>query len=502
MKFIFILFFCLASFTFSQTFENRLYQISTIDALLAGYYDGDKTIQDIKKHGDFGLGTFNGIDGEMIVYEGIIYQAKSTGEIIKVDNTNGVPFASVNFFNSDYDENIKNIKSYEDLKTFLDQYKACKNYPCAFMIEGDFNYIETRSAPKASKPYPPLVEHITKTQNIFKKSNIKGVLIGYYLPKYFAKFNVPGYHFHFLSDEKDFGGHVLQLAIKKASLSLDRLYDIDLALLQTKEFEKGNIKIGKDDLEKVEKYNNHALDKDYYKEILNLINEEIKNQLTKMDEKLKINSKKLSSVDITSNEAFKILEKICNKNQYAYDCSTIDTQGIIRQIAPKEYSNFIGADISKQEQIIRLHKNKKPVISNAIQTVEGFQAFDLEYPIFDNKNMFIGSISILTKPDFFAEIIKPKIKEDSVEVCIMQLDGKILYDINQEEIGKYLFEDDLYKQFPSLLKVGEEIVKNKTGESEYQFLDKQMKQVVKKKILWNTIKLHGTQFRITLAYKI
>ncbi len=502
MKIIFILSFCLVNLFFAQTLKNKLYQVSTIDALLAGYYDGDKTVQDIKSHGDFGLGTFNGIDGEMILYKGIVYQAKSTGEIIKVDNNIGVPFASVNFFDSDYDEKIKDIKSYEELKTFLNQYNICKNYPCAFKIKGEFSYIKTRSAPKASKPYPPLVKHITQTQNIFERNNIKGVLIGYYLPSYFAKFNVPGYHFHFLNEDKNFGGHVLQLAIKDASIFLDRLYDIDLALLQTKEFEKGEIKVGKDDLEKVEKYNNKAIDKDYYKEILKQINEEIKSQFTQMDEKLKITSKKLSSIDITSNEAFKILEKTCNKNPYAYDCSTIDTKGIIRQIAPKKYSNFIGENISKQEQIVRLHKNKKPVISNAIQTVEGFQGFDLEYPIFDNKNRFIGSVSILTKPDFFKEVIKQKIKEDSVEICIMQLDGKILYDYNKEEIGKYLFEDDLYKQFPSLLKVGENIVKNKKGESEYEFLDKKMKQTVKKRILWNTIQLHGTQFRITLAYKI
>lgn len=232
---------------------EKLYQVSTIDALLAGHYDGDKKVADIRSNGDFGLGTFNGIDGEMVVHDNVVYQVKSTGKVLKADNDIGVPFASVHFFKSDLSGSLKNIDSYKNLKVLLDDYKECKNYPCGFKIKGTFGYIKTRSAPKASKPYPPLVEHIVKTQNFFEEKNIKGTLIGYRLPKYFAKFNVPGYHFHFLSDDKKFGGHVLELSLQNAQMHLDKLYDLDIALLRMDEFEKGVLKVGNDDLEKVEK---------------------------------------------------------------------------------------------------------------------------------------------------------------------------------------------------------------------------------------------------------
>lgn len=232
---------------------EQLYQISTIDALLSGLYDGDLHVSDVQEHGDFGLGTFDGIDGEMIVYEGIVYQVLSTGSIVKADANKGVPFASVHHFLSDFNATLEEVKSYDALKLVLNSYTQCKNYPCAFKIQGTFNYVKTRSAPKASKPYPPLAEYITENQNFFTSENINGTLIGYALPEYFKKLNVPGYHFHFISDDKKFGGHVLELSLKNASLKLDRLFDLKLMLLRTSEFEKSTLQSEEDDLDEVEK---------------------------------------------------------------------------------------------------------------------------------------------------------------------------------------------------------------------------------------------------------
>src|SRR5512137_1292807 len=58
-----------------------LYQVSTIDALMQGVFDGVEPVAELKKHGDFGIGTFDALDGEMIVLDGIVYQAKADGHI-------------------------------------------------------------------------------------------------------------------------------------------------------------------------------------------------------------------------------------------------------------------------------------------------------------------------------------------------------------------------------------------------------------------------------------
>ena len=232
--------------------QSPLYQISTIDALLSGLFDGSHTVRDVREHGDFGLGTFDGIDGEMVMLHGEVYQVKSDGSIIVADEQMGVPFASVHFFHSSDSRAVSSLGSYAQLKTALDGYGQCRNYPCAFKLTGRFAYVKTRSAPKATKPYPELAEHISKKQNFFIADDVEGTLIGYKLPDYFEMFNVPGYHFHFLSHDRSFGGHVLEVQIESAVLKVQRLNDIEVSLLRTEAFEKSDLESSDDALDIVE----------------------------------------------------------------------------------------------------------------------------------------------------------------------------------------------------------------------------------------------------------
>ena len=231
----------------------ELYQISTIDALLAGIYEGDFNVSDVASHGNFGLGTFDGIDGEMIVHNGIVYQVLYTGEVREANLSTGVPFASAHNFLADKTAYLSKIHTYDALKITLNTYAQCKNYPCAFKIHGTFDYIKTRSEQKASKPYPPLAEYISQNQKFFTANNISGTLIGYALPKYLENLNVAGYHFHFISDDLSFGGHVLELSLADATMQLDRLFKVNLALLRTPEFENSTLESAKNDIDKVEK---------------------------------------------------------------------------------------------------------------------------------------------------------------------------------------------------------------------------------------------------------
>lgn len=236
-----------------QASGNRsLYQISTIDALLSGIYDGSSTVGELKTHGDFGLGTFDAIDGEMVVSEGVVYHVASDGNISVADNNVGVPFATVHFFAADTRAAFGAVQGYDALKARLDGFGECKNYPCAFKLTGRFSHVKTRSAPKATKPYPPLAEHVAATQNFFYADDVNGTLLGYKLPAYFEKFNVPGYHFHFISDDKRFGGHVLEVNLSEVQVAVQRLYDIDVALLRTDAFAEAELNSTVQALEEVE----------------------------------------------------------------------------------------------------------------------------------------------------------------------------------------------------------------------------------------------------------
>jgi acetolactate decarboxylase len=81
---------------------HTLFQTSTIDALLEGKYDGDVSFAQLEERGDFGLGTLNALDGEMIALEGNFYQVKADGRAYEIDKRTRTPFAVVTFSNRAY----------------------------------------------------------------------------------------------------------------------------------------------------------------------------------------------------------------------------------------------------------------------------------------------------------------------------------------------------------------------------------------------------------------
>ena len=215
--------------------KNALTQTSTIDALLAGVFDGNMTYNELLNYGDFGIGTFNQLDGEMLMLDGIVYQIKADGKIYKPDGNITTPFASVCYFSQDQLIEIKDVFSELELQGFLDKKNSKHNSIWAIKIQGHFTSIKTRSVPKQSKPYPPLSE-IAKTQPEFEATNINGTLIGFRSPSFIGGINFPGYHFHFISDDGSFGGHVLSFEIENGIVELDVIDRFQLLIPDQSEF--------------------------------------------------------------------------------------------------------------------------------------------------------------------------------------------------------------------------------------------------------------------------
>lgn len=236
-----------------QVNEDVLFQTSTIDALLEGVYDGDITFGELKEHGDFGLGTFNSLDGEMLELDGNVYQIKTDGIAYKVDDSMSTPFSVVTFFEPDEVIFLNQTMNNMQFPDYLESKFPTKNIIYAIKIKGNFDYIKTRSVPGQNKPYPKLVE-VTKNQSTFDFHNANGTIIGFWLPVYMNGINVPGYHFHFITDDRTAGGHVLEYIIGNSSIEIDYTSDFLMELPKTDDFYKVNLEEDKQaELEKVEK---------------------------------------------------------------------------------------------------------------------------------------------------------------------------------------------------------------------------------------------------------
>ena len=235
----------------SGTKTQELVQISTIDALLQGVYDGNTSLQTLSENGNFGIGTLNGLDGELILLDGNFYQVRDDGKIYQPELSACIPFASVTYFNPEKELQVEAL-SFIGLKTKIDSLMPGSNLFFGIKLSGNFKSVKTRSVPKQQQPYPPLVE-VTANQPEFEATNISGTLVGFYCPPYVTGLNVPDYHLHFLSDEKDFGGHLLAFELESGTLHLDQINNFKLKLPEDEHFLNTSLdKDLSDDLKQVE----------------------------------------------------------------------------------------------------------------------------------------------------------------------------------------------------------------------------------------------------------
>jgi len=223
----------------SSTRESRdvLYQTSTFNALLAGVFEGNITYRELKKYGDFGIGTFDSLDGEMIAMDGKFYQIKADGFAYDVDDEMKTPFALVTFFQTDNTFLLDKPMELKQIEEYLDNLLPTKNIILGIKIKGVFSYIKTRSVPRQNKPYPPIAE-VIKNQPVFEFHNVKGTMVGFRVPEYMNGINVTGYHLHFISEDGRKGGHVLEYTVKNAKAEIDYTHKLYLVLPENREFYK------------------------------------------------------------------------------------------------------------------------------------------------------------------------------------------------------------------------------------------------------------------------
>jgi acetolactate decarboxylase len=185
-----------------------LFQASTIGALLEGAYDGDLSFVELAAHGDLGLGTLNGLDGEMIALDGEFFRADVDGCVQRVPPTAKTPFAVVTWFEPEIETRLEGECSHAELLARLDQLMPRGASSCAIRLDGSFDLLRARSVPAQAPPYRPLAE-VVADQHVFELEHVVGTMLGFRFPAYAEGIEVGGYHLHFISEDRSRGGHVL-----------------------------------------------------------------------------------------------------------------------------------------------------------------------------------------------------------------------------------------------------------------------------------------------------
>ncbi len=214
--------------------QHSIFQVSTSGALVQGVYQAATTIGDVRRHGDFGLGTFVGLDGEGILLDGVSYRAGADGTVSEVPDSTPAPFWVATRFHADLSETLTDIQSWDDLCARLTALRPSENLLAAIRVEGVFDFIHVRVACKAEAG-ASLVE-ATSHQAEFKFESLEGTLVGFFTPAYARTINVPGYHLHLLSTDRQHGGHVLEVRAKSLRVALHSTNDLHVVLPENAAF--------------------------------------------------------------------------------------------------------------------------------------------------------------------------------------------------------------------------------------------------------------------------
>ncbi|HLK62929.1 MAG TPA: acetolactate decarboxylase [Bryobacteraceae bacterium] len=216
-----------------------LFQVSTLDALLQGVYSASFSGGQLKKHGNFGLGTYEGLDGEMIVLDGHYYHMRSNGVLSESDDSEVAPFAAITEFQPSVQFTVNN-SSMADLSTLIDSVLPTRNYFYAIRIHGAFSTITTRAIPMQFLPYPPLSQLIP-VQSMFTYSNVTGTAVDIRSPAFAAGINQVAHHYHFVSDDLKGGGHALSFTTGQVDVAIQTLRRYDLWLPNDELFQKATL---------------------------------------------------------------------------------------------------------------------------------------------------------------------------------------------------------------------------------------------------------------------
>jgi acetolactate decarboxylase len=230
---------------------HQLYQSSIMSALVHGVFEGDLTFEELARHGDFGLGTFNNLDGEMVALDGKFFQLRSDGSATPVHPDQKTPFATVNFFREDANFDISQPIDKKGLQAFINQAIDSLNLFFAIRVDGVFAKVVTRTVSLQHRPFKPLTE-VTGEQAVFHFESVSGTLAGYRSPDYAQGLAVAGYHLHFITADRTGGGHVLDFQLTKGRVKIDPYSSLFVSLPETVEFETARLSLDGDAIQEAE----------------------------------------------------------------------------------------------------------------------------------------------------------------------------------------------------------------------------------------------------------
>ena len=219
-----------------NSYKNTFYQYNIWWGFVNKVFDGDLTVKNLKKRGDIGLGSYTQLDGELVMLDGIPYRIREDGSVTVPNDNEEIVYVDAAFFEPEFSFEIKQNINFDSLRNIINTKLPTQNQFYTFRIEGHFDYIKCGGLNKQEKPYTDGLDVLIPSRPTFERTNTIGTIVGFYCPEFIGNINVAGYHFHFISKDKKFGGHVMSFNTNELHVEVDPLLNYNFTIPGSKDF--------------------------------------------------------------------------------------------------------------------------------------------------------------------------------------------------------------------------------------------------------------------------
>jgi acetolactate decarboxylase len=226
----------------SSNETDMIFHYSVLKALDNGVLEGNMRLAELKKHGDLGLGTFNKMNGEMIIMDHVVYRISPEGKVVQPADETLIPYSLITFYSQDDTLSMSGEINYQSLRTYMEGKFPSRNLFYACRISGDFEYIKCGGANIQERPYDRSLTQMLAGRPIYEGKNISGTLVGFWCPSYVGDINTSGFHLHFLSDDHTLGGHLMEFTSRSLKIGYDTKHEYKILLPVTDDFNKASFR--------------------------------------------------------------------------------------------------------------------------------------------------------------------------------------------------------------------------------------------------------------------
>lgn len=219
--------------------SDVFYHYSVWYAFVNRVFEGELLASELKTKGDLGLGSYDLLDGELIMLDGVLYKATEDGVVSEARDSDKIVYANAAFFDTEQSFTLEKAANYQSLREQLNAQLPSRNLFYAFKIHGTFKHMKCGGLHKQEKPFDKGLDVLIPARPIFERSNFSGTMVGFFCPEFIGHINVAAYHLHFISDDKQFAGHVMEFEAEKLEVEIDYMHQYQFDLPTSDAFLKG-----------------------------------------------------------------------------------------------------------------------------------------------------------------------------------------------------------------------------------------------------------------------